>query len=290
MGEFPMRDDLLDAQAAVDWAVTQIPLFQSAFLEWRKGDPYELIKEPDPNGSGYAVIAHLRFPLPLTFNAWAGAIIGSLRGALDFVAAALAQRNGHNPSADTHFPVFQTEMDMIDPLTGIEGKKWLSKRERATVKTLKPYAGGDNTIWPLHKLDILRKHQRLIAVQPDLHGFCWASLDPKRPQLIWGGGIGMERLKNKAILYRSKAGEGFDPAKGQTTLSPFIAFNEGRRLLPFVNQEVPAVLMQFAERVSAIIGLFRPYGDLRDLLPLHVESLRHTAYRRPLGAKPSGPP
>jgi hypothetical protein len=27
--------------------------------------------------------------------------------------------------------------------------------------------------------------------------------------------------------------------------------------------------------------LFRPFGDLRDLLPLHAQSLGHTAYRHP---------
>lgn len=82
-----MRDDLLDAQAAVDWAVTQIPLFQSAFLEWSKDGPYHLVKEPDSDGSGsYAVIAHLRFPLPLTFNAWAGARLSARSVALSILS------------------------------------------------------------------------------------------------------------------------------------------------------------------------------------------------------------
>jgi len=44
---------------------------------------------------------------------------------------------------------------MIDPLHGIEGKKWLSKGEQAMIKALKPYKGGDHTLWPLHQLDIL---------------------------------------------------------------------------------------------------------------------------------------
>lgn len=109
---------------------------------------------------------------------------------------------------------------MIDPLAGIEGKRWLSKRERATIKSLKPYPGGDDAIWPLHRLDILRKHHRLIAVQPDIRGFCWASGDGARPQLIWGGGIGMERRENNAILCASRQLSGcstIDPdAMGRT--------------------------------------------------------------------------
>lgn len=279
-----MQDDLLDAEAAVDWAVAQVPLFQNAFLRWRENDPYELIKEPDPDGPGYLVIANLRTPLPLTFNAWAGAIIGSLRGALDFVAASLAKRNGHNPSADTHFPTFACEQDMIDPLKGIEGKKWLSKRERSAIKSLKPYSGGDDAIWPLHKLDIVRKHQRLIAVQPDIRGFSWASMDREHPQLIWSGGVGMRRLENKAVLYRSRTGEGFDPTKGETRFTALITFNEAWSLLPFINREVAAVLMHFAGRVTEIIDLFAPrvpFGDVRDLLPKnHPLVIGHTPNRR----------
>src|SRR3954447_11355583 len=100
-----MRDDLLDAQAAVDWAVAQIPLLQNGFLEWNK-NPYSVFVEPDAKTGGYAVVARQRIPFPLTFNAWAGAIVNSLRSALDLVAAALATRNGHKPSANTHFPIF----------------------------------------------------------------------------------------------------------------------------------------------------------------------------------------
>ena len=73
-------------------------------------------------------------------------MINSLRSALDLLAAALATRNGEKPSPDTHFPIFACEQDIIDPLTGIEGEKWLSKSDRATIKSFKPYRGGDSTI------------------------------------------------------------------------------------------------------------------------------------------------
>jgi hypothetical protein len=248
-------------------------MLQNAFLDWHKDHPYHLVKEPDPsNAGGHLVVAHQHSPLPLIFNVWAGMIINSLRSALDLLSAALAKRNGQNPSADTHFPIFGCEMDMmIDPLTGIEGKKWLSKRERATIKALKPYRGGDYTIWPLHKLDILRKHVRLLSARPDIKGFCFTSSDPQRAAITWGGGIGMYRTEEKAILCRLGPSEShFDPAQGHTTFTAFIAFDEAIGLLPFVDQQVSIVLMRFAERVAEIIDTFRPpapFGDIRDLLP-----------------------
>jgi hypothetical protein len=39
-----MRDDLLDAQAAVDWAVAQIPLLQQDFIEWQRRNPYSVVQ------------------------------------------------------------------------------------------------------------------------------------------------------------------------------------------------------------------------------------------------------
>jgi hypothetical protein len=144
-----MRDDLLDAQAAIEWAIPQIPLLRDALRGWTKDHPYELRIEPYSGvGGGNALIAYQTAPLPRVFNAWAGAIINSLRSSLDLLAAALAARNGAKPSADTHFPVYGSEQEMIDPLTGIEGKKWLSKRERTAIKALKPYQGGNEAIWP----------------------------------------------------------------------------------------------------------------------------------------------
>ena len=99
-----MRDDLLAAQAAVDWAAAQIPLFQNAFLE-RNKDPYELFKERDPENGDYLIVARPREPLPLTFNAWAGAMINSIRSALDLLAAALAARNPVSPQSWRHLTV-----------------------------------------------------------------------------------------------------------------------------------------------------------------------------------------
>lgn len=246
-----MRDDLLDAQAALDWAVAQIPMFQNAFLEWNK-DPYELRKEFDSESGEHLIAAYLRVPLPLTFNAWAGAMINSLRSALDLLGAALARRNGKKPSTDTHFPIFRSEMDMIDPLEGIERKKWLTKRQRAAIKSLKPYRGGDHTLWALHRMDVVRKHERLLSTQPDISGYRFSFVEPDRVTLTWGGGgyLGAPRSENKSILHRSKRDFTFNPAQGHATITSFITFNEIETLLPIVNQEVAPTIRRFAERVS----------------------------------------
>ena len=169
-----MRDDLLDAQAAVDWAVAQIPLIQQALIEWQRGDPYIISREGDPDGVGDIVVAVQKIPLPLTFNAWFGSTFNSLRSALDLLAACLVKRNGEKTNPYRHFPIFDSLYDMIDPARGIdskERKKWLSQSERAAIKALKPYKGGNTTIWTLHEIDIVRKHERLISTAPRVLGY-----------------------------------------------------------------------------------------------------------------------
>jgi hypothetical protein len=37
-----MRDDLLDAQAAVDWAVSQLPTLDARIVAWGKSDSYSV--------------------------------------------------------------------------------------------------------------------------------------------------------------------------------------------------------------------------------------------------------
>jgi hypothetical protein len=248
-----MRDDLLDAQSAVDWAVTQIPLFEDAFRGWCHDHPYELRFEPYSDPSGKLAVAYFD-PLPRTFNAWVGAIVNSLRSSLDLLAATLARRNGVKPNKKTHFPIFSSDQCMIDPLEGIEGKKWLSHSERAIIKSLKPYRGGDDTIWPLHYLDIHRKHERLIR----------ASIDPRfrlefgsaasgRGSYMHSGMTGVERFDDKTVL-GSVPLFALSLTDRHTDLAMQITFNEIAAGL--AGHEVVATLLRFANCAADIIALF----------------------------------
>jgi hypothetical protein len=240
-----MRDDLLDAQAALDWATTQIPLLQQGFINWVRANPYRVVQEPHPDGRGDAAVVYDQ-PFPLTFNAWAGAIINSLRSSLDLIAAALARRNGKNPDADTHFPIFRSLHDFIDPLTGIEGKKWLSPRERTAIKAFKPYKGGDDALWPLHHMDIMRKHQRLVFARPDVTGYFMVA-----NQMRVGGAPALERLEHKTVLFRLKSGEILNATQGNTLLAVYVTFSEAA--LEIANPEVAQILRRFSMRVTDVL-------------------------------------
>jgi hypothetical protein len=257
-GTEPMRDDLLDAQSSVDWAISQIPIFQEKIASWNAKRPYEIMVEIDPQTSDYLLVAYSMGPLDPIVNAELGVIINSARTALDLLAASLCRRNGNKPSADTHFPIFASEQCMIDPLTGIEGKKWLSRGERASIKDLKPYKGGDHTIWPLHQLDVLRKHTRLVSARPDVSGFRFESGTPGGEQgyMMISGLRGIERLEDKTILARigGTTAPRFDMTHGNAHVAAHITFDEAD--IGITDEEVATTLLRFAGRVTEIIKLF----------------------------------
>lgn len=248
-----MKADLLDAQAAIDWAVPQISLFGEAFRSWVHDHPHELRFELHSDPNSKLAVAYFN-PLPRTFNAWVGAIINSLRSSLDLLAAALATRNSVKPSENTHFPIFSSDQHMIDPLEGIEGKKWLSQSEQTIIKSLKPYKGGDDTIWPLHYLDIRRKHERLIraSIDPRFH-LEFGNAASGQGAFMLSGMTGMERFDYKTIL-GSVPDWALSLTDPLTHLSLQITFYEV--IAGLAGHEVTTTLTRFANRVAEIIKLF----------------------------------
>src|SRR5690348_8786859 len=100
-----MRDDLLDAQASIDWAISQREVLVGRITHWRRARPYIAVTEPDSDPSKEMVKAKLRTPLPLVINAEAGAIVHMIRSSLDILTVALAERNGNVRPKDVYFPI-----------------------------------------------------------------------------------------------------------------------------------------------------------------------------------------
>src|ERR1700730_4888861 len=159
-----MRDDLLHAQASVDWPVSQFPAFKTQINAWLQFNLEVVIKDPDPDIPYDLVVVAEKEPLPLAFHVEAGAYINTLRSSLDILASALYARNRMSENTEAHFPIFRSWVDFIDPVEGLEVKKWCPLAERAIIKPLKPYDGGNKPLWSLHQLDIMRKHRRLLRV------------------------------------------------------------------------------------------------------------------------------
>ena len=160
-----MRADLLDAQAAVDWAVAQLPELQERIIRWRQNRPYTVLIdiETEPGQKLYR-LADIK-PIDPIISAEAGAIIHSVRSSLDVLACTLAARNGHPDSRSTYFPIWKTKADFDDPGSRVLEKiKRLGDVERGIIKGLKPYPGGNNLLCTFHEMDLTRKHRRLLGL------------------------------------------------------------------------------------------------------------------------------
>lgn len=242
-----MRDDLLDACAAVDWSKTQLPVLEKRCLSWNEYAVELAIVDEYPQSGRKAWVAREKTPLPAIINAEAGAIIGSLRSSLDLLAAALAKRNGVRPSEDTHFPIFGSLYDMIDPIKGLERKKWLSQAEISIIKALEPYRGGNESLWPLHHLNNVRKHERLVVVnaRPKILNVIregWSPSDLIFPSMV--------RLKNTTLLFEHPRNAP-DP---KIHLLLEVVFDEA--IFGVFGAPLVRTLREFASTADSIIRLF----------------------------------
>jgi hypothetical protein len=161
-----MRDDLLDAQANVDWAKAQFDSLQRRLIAWREDAPYGFSEEFRPEmGKKIIRLCNVKLPPPI-INAEVGFIVHAIRCSLDVLINALAERNGHPAPKDTRFPICASRDEFFHGKhAGRKAIKRLSAADQALIEDLEPWRGGNNPMLiALHDLDIMRKHRRLIAV------------------------------------------------------------------------------------------------------------------------------
>ncbi|WP_142252632.1 hypothetical protein [Bradyrhizobium sp. UNPF46] len=132
--------------------------------EWlTRGVTIEL-KELPPPAESNLIVATENELLPLHFQAEVGAYINSIRSSLDVLAMVLVKR--HNlqiRESRVFFPIVKSKEEF--ERTGSDAQKFLEglpKLERQLMEHLKPYQGGNDALWALHHLDIVRKHRRLL--------------------------------------------------------------------------------------------------------------------------------
>jgi len=99
---------------------------------------------------------------PTRMSTITGDVIHNLRSALDHLADHLVRVAGGTPSNQTGFPIsrdaakYKAEQCRKTKGMGPDAIKEIDK--------IKPYGGGNNTLWGLHQLDIVDKHRLLITI------------------------------------------------------------------------------------------------------------------------------
>ncbi len=160
-----MRADLLEAQASVEWVSNQILPFHQRLEAWLEANVVIEIRHVPLPATHNPIVALEKEFLPIAFSVEAGAYINAIRSGLDILAMALTRRHSLRiPERSVYFPIADSEEALLKN-AGAPLLQHLPEEERAKVLALKPYRGGNAALWALHRLDIVRKHRRLLDVQ-----------------------------------------------------------------------------------------------------------------------------
>jgi hypothetical protein len=178
-----------------------------------------------------------------------GAYVNAIRSSLDILASALARRYNIPRPDKAYFPVAGSETAFATGnYKGSNFVKGLPLPERSIIVALKPYKGGNKTLWGLHQLDILRKHRRLLDVQINPQRLTLSSGEPLTDDFA-PVAIGWLRVNEETVLGLIRNGA----PDYEMKFIPYIAINEveiaeGQPIVPLLNH--------FANMAKFIIHMF----------------------------------
>lgn len=242
-----MRADLLEAQASVDWAFDQLLPFNERLEAWLRANVVIEVRDVPPPATHNPIVAFEKELLPIAFSVEAGAYINTIRSSLDILAMTLVKRHLLEvPEERVMFPIYGNEAAFLAQSGGPLAQN-LPDDDRAKITSLKPYREGNTALWALHRLDIVRKHRRLLDVQlRPIHLSMTGSLKPGDFEPLHG-----EPFQAGAETVLGLLRKGVAPPAIQSRF--YVAINE-----PGVIRRGPvlATLIHLAEAASSAIRLF----------------------------------
>jgi hypothetical protein len=124
--------------------------------------PYTVACLDDPTNNHITFCVETAKDIPIQMSLLAGEVIHQLRSALDHLAFQLVLANGKTPNTHTYFPIASD----ASSYNGAKAKKTAGMSHIAIneIDALRPYQGGDDTLWLLHSLNNIEKHRELLLV------------------------------------------------------------------------------------------------------------------------------
>jgi hypothetical protein len=123
--------------------------------------PYSVAVKDDEESGKRVYYALNVGDVPSRISAIAGDAIHNLRSVLDHLAWHLVDVAGNTPTFSTGFPVsFNATKYPDERKVKVKGMR---QDAIELIDALKPYKGGNDEVWRLHRLDIIDKHRALIA-------------------------------------------------------------------------------------------------------------------------------
>jgi hypothetical protein len=116
--------------------------------------------------------------IPPYWGVLIGDALHNLRSALDHLIGHLIESNNGKISDSTQFPIKKTSDAFKSSLkTEVKG---ISDPALKVLKALKPYKGGNDLLWRLHRLNIADKHKMLVPVVAGYKSFSFDAVATMR--------------------------------------------------------------------------------------------------------------
>jgi hypothetical protein len=141
-----------------------------AFLDSR---PYRVATKTDPASRRLIYYVESVQDTPVRISSIAGDVLQNLRSSLDHLAFELFMVGTHGKAgAGKHvsFPIFDDANDYNKYAAG--KVKGMPGKAVSAINSIKPYRGGNDVLWQIHRLNNIDKHRFLITV-----GSTFRSLD-----------------------------------------------------------------------------------------------------------------
>ena len=111
-----------------------------------------------------------------------GDAVHNLRSALDHLAAALVRDNCAVPTKSTYFPIGKSPSQYVISAPGqVQG---MSIADEKRIDSLKPYLGGDDRFWGLHRMDITDKHNLILTQTQCVGGINYAVSEAETAEMF----------------------------------------------------------------------------------------------------------
>lgn len=130
--------------------------------EFFKSNPYEIVVQDELDTNDRVFRVKILHQPPLEWGAIVGDIVHNLRASLDLLVCELVRGEGNTVTDSTGFPVAKGVKEFESGL--LRKVKGAPEKAICLIKRLKPYNGGNEPLFWLHRLDIADKHRVLITV------------------------------------------------------------------------------------------------------------------------------
>ena len=146
----------------IERAKRHIQDFEIAVQAFRDTNPYDLIRETDPQTGENVYRMLVKEGVPISLSGFLGDAVHNLRCALDYLICDLIRANGKQPDGNSGFPIKQ-RTERFKPGRVAKIDRISAKAERLVFR-FKGHKSINDALWIIHWLDVIDKHNAIVPV------------------------------------------------------------------------------------------------------------------------------